>query len=211
MSVAFSKPGHGKLMRLGAGMVVGAFMLAVSAALPPARPQLSNLVPFAAGDIEAARFIDDSPPAGVPAGAAQPSPAAIAAAKEILAMKHASNQYSQAVPSIVNHTKDQLLAAHPVNYEQYLDEVAVNVKKEFAGREQEVGEGLATVYANIFTEQELKDLVTFYKSSLGQKLLAGEPRAIEAGEAYMSQWGQRFAQTVMTQFQIEMHKRGKDL
>jgi predicted transglutaminase-like cysteine proteinase len=50
-------------MRLGAGLVVGAFMLAVFAALPPARPQLGNLVPFA-GDIEAATFIDDSPPTG---------------------------------------------------------------------------------------------------------------------------------------------------
>jgi predicted transglutaminase-like cysteine proteinase len=63
MFAVLSKPGHGKLMRLGAGLVVGAFMLVLAAALPPARPQLSSLVPFA-GDIEAASFIDDSLPAG---------------------------------------------------------------------------------------------------------------------------------------------------
>jgi predicted transglutaminase-like cysteine proteinase len=50
-------------MRLGAGLVVGAFILAAFAALPPALPQLSHLVPFA-GDIEAASFIDGSLPAG---------------------------------------------------------------------------------------------------------------------------------------------------
>jgi predicted transglutaminase-like cysteine proteinase len=64
MYAAFSKPGHGKFMRPGAALVVGVFMLAVSAALPPARLQLSNLVPFDAGDIVAARFVDDPPPAG---------------------------------------------------------------------------------------------------------------------------------------------------
>ena len=34
---------------------------------------------------------------------------------------------------------------------------------------------MAQIYASEFTEQELKDLVTFDKSPLGQKLLAGEP------------------------------------
>jgi predicted transglutaminase-like cysteine proteinase len=64
MCIVLSKPGRGRFIRLGAGLVVGAFMLAVSAAIPPARPQLSNLVPFDTSDIVAARFIDDSLPAG---------------------------------------------------------------------------------------------------------------------------------------------------
>jgi predicted transglutaminase-like cysteine proteinase len=63
MFAVLSKRGHGKFMRLGAGLVVGALMLAIAAALPPAPPQLSHLVPFA-GDIEAATFIDGSVPAG---------------------------------------------------------------------------------------------------------------------------------------------------
>ena len=52
---------------------------------------------------------------------------------------------------------------------------------------------MAKVYANEFTEQELKDLVTFYKSPLGQKLLASEPRAIQFSMAYMNQWAQKFS------------------
>ena len=51
---------------------------------------------------------------------------------------------------------------------------------------------MAQVYANEFTEQELKDLVTFYKSPLGQKLLASEPRAIQFSMSYMNQWAQQF-------------------
>jgi hypothetical protein len=164
--------------------------------------------------------------AGVPAGAQQPpappkqqpapaplkpgSPAAIAAAKEILTMKNASAMYANAVPNIVQQTKDVLLQNN-LNYQKDLNEVAVIVAQNVAGREKEIGEGMAKIYANEFTEQELKDLVTFYKSPLGQKLLLTEPRAIQFSMSYMNQWAQQFAETVNAQFRAEMRKRGKEI
>jgi uncharacterized protein len=154
---------------------------------------------------------------GVPAGAQQPqsgfkpaSPAAIAAAKEILAMKNASAMYASAVPNIVERTKDTLMQSN-LNYQKDLNEVAVIVAQSLAGREKEIGEGMAKVYAGEFTEQELKDLVTFYKSPLGQKLLASEPQAIQLSMSYMNQWAQGFAEVVNGQFRAEMRKRGKEI
>ena len=47
-------------MRVCAGIVIGACMLAASAAMPPALPQSGDLTPFDAGYLEAAAFIDDS-------------------------------------------------------------------------------------------------------------------------------------------------------
>ena len=70
---------------------------------------------------------------------------------------------------------------------------------------------MAKIYANEFTEQELKDLVTFYKSPLGQKLLASEPRAIQFSMSYMNQWAQNFAETVNGQFRGRDEKRGKEI
>src|SRR5437764_6151806 len=98
-----------------------------------------------------------------------------------------------------------------INYQKDLNEVAVVVAQKLAGREKEIGEGMAAIYANEFTEQELKDLVTFYKSPLGKKLLATEPRAIQFSMSYMNQWAQVFAQTVNEQFRVEMKKRGKEI
>ncbi|KRQ96021.1 DUF2059 domain-containing protein [Bradyrhizobium valentinum] len=138
------------------------------------------------------------------------SPAALAAAKEILAMKNASAMYASAVPNLVEQTKNVLLQSN-LNYQKDLNEVAMIVAKNLAGREKEIGEGMAQVYANEFTEQELKDLVTFYKSPLGQKLLSHEPRAIQFSMSYMNQWAQTFAETVNGQFRAEMKKRGKDI
>jgi hypothetical protein len=138
------------------------------------------------------------------------SPAAMAAAKEILAMKNANAMYASAVPNVVEQTKNALMQTN-LNYQKDLNEVAIIVAKNLAGREKEIGEGMAQIYANEFSEQELKDLVTFYKTPLGQKLLATEPRAIQFSMSYMNQWGQVFAQTVNDAFRAEMKKRGKDI
>jgi hypothetical protein len=149
----------------------------------------------------------------LPAAAQQPkpaSPAAIAAAREILAMKNASAMYAQAIPNIVQRTKDELMQTN-INYQKDLNEVAVIVAQKFAGKEKEIGEGMAAVYASDFTEQELKDLVNFYKSPLGQKLLTTEPRAIQQSMGFMNQWAQQFAETVNGEFRAEMRKRGKQI
>jgi uncharacterized protein len=138
------------------------------------------------------------------------SPGALAAAKEILAMKNASAMYANAVPNLVQQTKNVLLQSN-LNYQKDLNEVAEIVAKNLAGREKEIGDGMAQVYANEFSEQELKDLVTFYKSPLGTKLLASEPRAIQFSMSYMNQWAQNFAEVINGQFRHEMKKRGKDI
>ena len=152
-----------------------------------------------------------------PAGAQQPapalkpaSPAALAAAKEILTMKNASAMYSNAVPNIVQQTKEALLQNN-LNYQKDLNEVAILVAQTLAGREKEIGDGMAQIYANEFSEQELTSLVAFYKSPLGQKLLSSEPRAIQFSMSYMNQWAQNFAEQVNAQFRAEMRKRGKQI
>jgi uncharacterized protein len=140
----------------------------------------------------------------------EPSAGALAAAREILAMKNAAAMYANAVPNIVEQTKNALIQSN-LNYQKDLNDVSIVVAKNLSGREKEIGDGMAKVYANEFSEQELKDLVTFYKSPLGQKLLVSEPRAIQFSMSYMNQWATIFAQTVNEQFRIEMKKRGKDI
>ncbi|MGB8400194.1 DUF2059 domain-containing protein [Bradyrhizobium sp.] len=150
------------------------------------------------------------PPAAPAPALKEGTPAAMAAAREILTMKNAGAMYANAVPGIVLQTKEALLQAN-LNYQKDLNEVATIVAQSLAGREKEIGEGMARVYASEFSEQELKDLVTFYKSPLGQKLLATEPRAIQTSMSFMNQWAQAFAEIVNAQFRAEMRKRGKEI
>jgi hypothetical protein len=142
--------------------------------------------------------------------AAPPTAAAIAAAKEILLMKNADGMYTNIVPNVVEKTKAALVQSN-LNYQKDLGEVALIVAKNLAGRQSEILGGMAQVYALQFTEQELKDLVVFYKTPLGQKTLTAEPRAIQASIAFVNQWAQQFSAFANEQFRAEMHKRGKDI
>jgi hypothetical protein len=146
-------------------------------------------------------------PAGAPPKA---TPAAIAAAKEILQIKNAGAMYAGAVPGLVDKTR-LALTQQNLNYQKDLNEVAPIVAQQLQGRQNEIGEGMAQIYASEFTEQELKDLVTFYKSPLGQKLINAEPRAIGLSMAFMNSWAQNFSETVMGAFRAEMRKRGKEI
>jgi hypothetical protein len=150
-------------------------------------------------------------PAAPPQAELKPvSASAMQAARDLLAVKNVSQVYVNAVPSIIQRTKDQFLANN-LSYQKDLNEVAVAVSKTMAGKEKEIGEQMAKIYANYFSEQEMKDLTTFYKSALGQKLLTMEPNAIQASMMYMNQWAQAFAEAVANEFRGEMKKRGKPL
>jgi hypothetical protein len=139
-----------------------------------------------------------------------PSAAALGYAKEILAAKNVNAIYQGAVPGLVQRTKDVLLQSN-LNYQKDLNEVAVTVAKELAGREKEIGEEMARIYATSFTEQELKELAVFYKSPLGAKVIAQEPAAFNQARQYMDQWAQKFAEEINGKFRAEMKKRGKEI
>jgi hypothetical protein len=142
---------------------------------------------------------------------AKPVPAsAIAAAKDLMAARSLGEVFANAVPNIIQRVKDQLLANN-LSYQKDLNEVALAEAQTMAGREKEIGEQMAKMYATDFTEQELKDLTAFYKSTLGQKVLAQEPKTEQAIGMYLNQWAQTFSEAVISDIRAEMKKRGKPL
>jgi hypothetical protein len=138
------------------------------------------------------------------------APSAMAAARDLMTARNLNAVYANAVPAIIQRVKDQLLASN-LSYQKDLEEVAVSEAQAMNGREKEIGEQMAKMYAIDFTEQELKDLTTFYKSALGQKVLAQEPKTEQAIGQYLNQWAQTFSQSVITDFRAAMQKRGKPL
>lgn len=137
-------------------------------------------------------------------------PGAIAAAKEILVLKNAAAVYQGAVVSTIQNVKNSLLQSN-INLQRDIEEVSLKLARDLAGKESEIGDGMAQIYATNFSEQELKDLLAFYKSPLGKKSLEQEPKSIEASLNYMRNWAEDLAQEVNERFRVEMKKRGKDL
>ena len=150
---------------------------------------------------------------GLPAGAQQPKPpsaAAIAAAKEILAMKKASTMYAAAVPNIVQQTKDQLLQSN-LNYQKDLNEVAAKLRTDLQPRFVEITNEVALLYAQNFSEQELKEILAFYKTPAGQKLLKTQPKVIDSSMAFAQTWANKLSDEVIAKMREELKKKGHNL
>jgi hypothetical protein len=146
----------------------------------------------------------------VAAHAQQPSAAAVALARDVIVTKGANGLVDPMVRGVIESVKNSFVPTNP-NLMRELNDVAAALHKELDGKSNEALDQLARAYASHFTEQELKDLVVFYKTPLGQKFVKEEPAAIEDGLKRAQQWADTFADTVMARMRTEMQKKGHPL
>ena len=147
------------------------------------------------------------------AGAAlaqQPSAAAVAAARELVELKGGTAMFDPVVVSVIEQTKGALLQTNP-QLAKDLNDVATQLRNEFAPRRSELMGEAARLYATRFTEQEIKDMTAFYKSSLGKKMLVTEPQVLDEAFNFVQQWAPRVGEEVMNRFRAEMKKKGHNL
>jgi hypothetical protein len=148
--------------------------------------------------------------ASVVAQAQQPSAAAIALARDVIVTKGAGGMADPLVHGVVESVKNSFIPTNP-SLTRELNEVAALLHKEVDVKRAEVLDQMARAYAAHFTEQELKDLLAFYKTPLGQKFTKEEPAAIEEGLQRAQQWADGFAETTMSRMRNEMQKKGHRL
>jgi hypothetical protein len=142
--------------------------------------------------------------------AQQPSPAAVTLAREVITIKGANSMTDPLARGVIESVKNSFVPTNP-NLTRELNDVATALHKELDGRSSEVLEQMAEAYAVRFTEQDLKDLLVFYKTPLGQKFIKEEPMALEDGLKRAQRWADAFADTVMARMRSEMLKKGHQL
>ena len=140
----------------------------------------------------------------------QPSPAALASARELMELKGVQNLVTPVVVGVIEQTTGGILQTNP-GLSKDLSEVGTQLRTEYQQRTGEVTNEIVRLYAQKFTEQELKEAVTFYKSPTGKKVLAEEPKILDETYARVQQWANRLQGEVMTRVRAEMKKRGHNL
>jgi len=149
-------------------------------------------------------------PAAAQASLPQGSPGAILIAKQIVQIKGVKAIFAPLVRSVVQKTKDSVVQTNPM-WAKDLNEIAVSIEKDYQPRGEEVVDATAHFYASHFTEAELKQILTFYQSPVGQKMLVEEPRALDESMSYAGSWGDNLSIEVMSKLRAEMKKRGHDM
>jgi len=140
----------------------------------------------------------------------QVSPASLLLAKQIVEIKGVKAMFAPLVRGVVVKTKDSLLQSNPM-WAKDLDEIAANLVKEYQPRGEEIVDASARFYASHFTEAELKQILTFYQSPVGRKMIVEEPKALDESMGYAGSWGDNLSNDVMNKLRAEMKKRGHDL
>ena len=150
------------------------------------------------------------PAAAQGAGPPAPSPAAIAVAKQILETKHVEDIFKPLIRGVVVKTRDMFMQTNFM-WSKDLNEVAVKLEQDFNSRTKELVNDAARIYATHFNEQELKQMLSFYQTPLGQKIITEEPKALDESMAMAGTWADNFSQDVINRMRTEMKKRGHDL
>jgi hypothetical protein len=140
----------------------------------------------------------------------EPSQAAVLLAKQILEAKHADKIFEPLIRGVVIKTRDFFMQTNFM-WGKDLNEVADNLIKQYSVRSGELMNDAARIYASHFTEAELKQLLAFYQSPLGQKVIAEEPKTADESMAMAGSWADKLSEVVMSKMRAEMKKRGHDI
>lgn len=145
-----------------------------------------------------------------PAAAQEPTPNAIAMAKEMITLKGGNEIFERIVPGVIESAKNSLIPTNPQLVKE-LNDVAIGLHKEMEPKRVELVTDVARIYARRFTEAELKDLLAFYKSPLGKKAIVEEATALDLSMKHAQTWADELYEKVLSRFRAEMKKKGYDL
>jgi hypothetical protein len=149
-------------------------------------------------------------PAFAQAPAAQPTREHIALARAVLDFTGARKSFDNVVPKLLTDARNNVLRTRPT-LQADLDLAAMEVAKKMAAADEELVNSIAVVYAQKFTEAELKEIAGFYQSPAGKKMVAELPNVLQESYKHMQEWSRKMSIDVMTNLRAEMKKKGHDL
>ncbi len=144
------------------------------------------------------------------AHAQQPTPAALASAKELISITGATTLFSPLIAGVVEQAKIVYLQQNPA-LSKDLNDIATQMRTDLQPRFSELTDEVARQYAVNFTEQELKDVLAFYKTTAGKKLLTTQPKIVDASMKFAQDWANTLSDQVIAKMRDELKKRGHAL
>jgi hypothetical protein len=147
---------------------------------------------------------------GTVAEAQQPSATAIQTAKEIVNVTGAMALFNPLIPGVIEQAKNLFLQQNP-GLSKDLNEITTKMRADLTPRFGELTSEVAKLYAGHFTEAELKELLAFYKTPVGMKLIVEQPKVGEEGLKFAQTWANNLSDEVIVKMRDELKKRGHTL
>jgi uncharacterized protein len=137
-------------------------------------------------------------------------PARIEAAQKLMSAMGVDAQMDVAINTMINGMGDIIKQKNPGRKAE-VDEVFDKLRAKFTSRKAEMRELSAVLWAEKLTVAEIGDIVTFFKSPAGQKMLAVQPEIMQRSMKIGMEWGRRIGAEIDAEARSEFMKRKLEL
>jgi uncharacterized protein len=128
-------------------------------------------------------------------------------ARDVVVASGATRAFEGVIPSILQQSLSVFLQQNP-DLGKDLNETVKGMAPDFEKRVSEIVDIVASVYATRFSEAELKDILTFYRSASGKKLVAQLPSVLEESFIKTQEWSAKISEQIVVRLRNDMKKRG---
>ena len=139
-----------------------------------------------------------------------PEPDAMAAARSLVTTMKLTDQYKALLPAILFGIKPAVTQDRPELEHDY-DAMLPMIADAFTPYYTAMVDGIATVYANNFTVQELREIEAFYRQPIGQKLLEKTPALSQQALAVGQEIGRKAAEDLRHRLTEALRQKGHKL
>ncbi len=162
---------------------------------------------------QAGRPVPAKPAPNTPAAVAPAAPtytaSHLAYAREVMLNSGIARTFDSILPSFADEIRKQAVTRPEITKD--LDQVLTSLQPEMELQKQRMVDIAARTYAAKFTEAELKDLATFFRSPSGKRYVEAQPQLLDEMVREMQTWTQDVSEYVMVRVRAEMGKRGQIL
>jgi uncharacterized protein len=138
---------------------------------------------------------------------AQSAPEVNSAARELIIVMRASDQFQAIMPAVFRILKPVMVQGRP-EVERDYDAIQRQLSDAFVGRMSDLMDAMALTYARHFTLVELQALTEFMRSPIGQKFVEKSPVIMQEGMTIGQKFGERIAAEIREKMVEELRKRG---
>jgi uncharacterized protein len=139
-----------------------------------------------------------------------PSPETLAIARELVTTLHLTDQFKALMPAIMKGLKPAIVQGR-ANVDRDYDALTPMLLEGFQARFDELAEAVAIIYATNFTPDDLRGLIAFYRSPLGERFLQKTPVVTQQSLLAGQKFGQSVAADLRQRIIEELRKKGHDL
>jgi hypothetical protein len=142
-------------------------------------------------------------PAEPAAEAPEVDPARLELAQELIVLSKSRDTFDAVLPNIADQVKTTLIRSNP-QMQLGIIEIVDRVALDLVDKRADLDRVLARIWASVFEEQELQDLIDFYSSETGKKFAERQPRLLAAQLGAAEAWGRSLSQEMLRQVQTQL-------